>query len=73
VYLFHQENARTINVAVDIINRACKDLKGNAKLTSVLELVVSLGNYMNGGIFSLCLHYAFVQYIASFRSCWFLV
>jgi len=56
-----QENARTINVAVDIINRACKDLKGNAKLTSVLELVVSLGNYMNGGIFSLCLHYAFVQ------------
>jgi len=38
-----------VNKKLEVVQRACKDLKSNRKLKEVLDIIITFGNYMNGG------------------------
>lgn len=44
-----QERADEVLPGLNSLYLACQEVKGSAKLRKILEVVLSLGNYMNGG------------------------
>jgi len=46
-----EDKVGEVKQAVVYVNSACKELKASKKFTKILEIVLSLGNYLNGGTF----------------------